>query len=362
MIIRTLGNKLQAYGRIWNGDGEYFVSCLNRIEAEYDDVEVHLHTVGGDVFAGNFIFNGLNKSTKVSKLVVDGIAASMGAIATTAIENVEIVDNGYLMIHAPSANPRGTADVIQKEVDLLRSMEKDFVRKLVAKTGLPEAKVKLWLVGDNWFDAEKCLALGLVSKIIPAVVKLPVVIEDPTALQISEVSSRYAALLTTPINKTNTIKKTNMKQPLITALGLSEVTAQSSDTAIITAVQAQLQTEIQARKVAENALADYKKGEIKALLDTAEKDKLFDATQREVYAKIGESAGVEALRIVLKSPKNNAAPNIADAIQNGSSGQPETRATWDFDKWQKEDPKGLEKLAEKSPAEYDKMFNAKYNK
>ncbi|WP_233901245.1 hypothetical protein [Tenacibaculum piscium] len=31
-------------------------------------------------------------------------------------------------------------------------------------------------------------------------------------------------------------------------------------------------------------------------------------------------------------------------------------------KWQKEDPKGLEKLAEKSPAEYDKMFNAKYNK
>lgn len=364
MIVRVYKNTLTAYGVIWDGDGTYFVSHLNRLEAEYDDIKVRVHTYGGSVFDGNLMYNALNKSEANIELVVDGIAASMGAIIMMSRprEDVSIVENGYAMIHAPASGGGGTAADFEKDAKLLRAIEKNFKKKLMARTGMSESEVEKLMIGDNWFDAEECLAMGLVSKIIPSQVDLIQPVEEPTDLKKQEVFNRYSALLTQPINKSNTINKSNMKQPLITAFGLKTVTAQSSDTAVIEAAQAQLQTETQARIDAENELENYKKAQVKAYLDTAEKDKLFDPEQREVYENIGEKSGIEALMTVLNSSKKGSAPNIAGAIKGGGNGLDEPRANWDFDQWMEKDPKGFEKMAEETPAKYNQIFNAKYNK
>ncbi|MCT4698462.1 Clp protease ClpP [Tenacibaculum haliotis] len=362
MIVKTHKNTLTAYGVIWDGDGAYFVSHLNKLEAEYDDIKVRIHTYGGSVFDGNLMYNALNKSTAIEKIIIDGIAASMGAVMILSRPNVEIVENGYVMIHAPLSYRDGTAADFEKDAKLLRSIEKNFKKKLMARTGMSESEVEKLMIGDNWFDAEECLAMGLVSKIIPSQVELTLPVEEPSALKKQEVFNRYAALLTQPINKSNTNNKSNMKQPLITALGLKNVNAQSSDTAVVEAVEAQLQTETQARKDAEKELETYKKGQVKAYLDTAEKNKLFDPEKREVYENIGEKSGIEALMTVLSTSKKGTAPNIVGAIKGGKEGEDEPRANWGFDQWMEKDPKGFEKMAEKEPAKYNQIFNAKYNK
>ncbi|WP_407512842.1 hypothetical protein, partial [Elizabethkingia miricola] len=165
----------------------------------------------------------------------------------------------------------------------------------------------------------------------------------------------------------------NMKQVLITALGLSAVVnAQSSDTAVLDAVQgkmndlqASLDREKAARTKAENDLKAYKDGQIKAMIDTASAGagKAFTEDERKVYENIGENSGIEALAHVLKSSTKPAAPNISAHIQTGTPGAGVAgRESWDLDKWQTEDPKGLEKLATDDKEAFDKLFNAKYSK
>ncbi|MEQ3500606.1 ATP-dependent Clp protease proteolytic subunit [Tenacibaculum sp. SSH1-16] len=363
MIIKTDKNLLIAYGDIWWGDGHYFVSHLSRLEAEYDNIEVRLYTPGGCVFDGDLIYNAINKSDNIEKLVIDGMAASMGAIIMVSHDNVEIVENGYVMIHAPSSGSYGNAKDKEAEAKLLRMMEKNFISKLMARTGKSRKFVEKWMDGsDHWLNAEECLELGLVSKIIPSIVKTARPIENPESMGNQEVYNMYASLLTYdfPTSKTEILNRnSNMKQPLITALGLVGFTAQSSDTAIIEAVQARI-TKAEAEKDdAEKKLKEYVKAQVKTVLDQHE-GKTFEKEQRAVYENIGQTSGVDALMTVLGTASaKTQAPNVTSLIQNNGS---DARADWDFDKWQKEDRKGLEAMAEKNPAQFNQLFNAKYNR
>lgn len=47
MIIRTQKNTLTAYGTIWEGDGRYFLEEFARLERDYSEITIHLHTPGG---------------------------------------------------------------------------------------------------------------------------------------------------------------------------------------------------------------------------------------------------------------------------------------------------------------------------
>ena len=153
-----------------------------------------------------------------------------------------------------------------------------------------------------------------------------------------------------------------MKQSLITALPLVGVTAQSSDTAVIEAVQNHIQALEQERDNAVNALSAQTESQIKTVLDQHQEAGTFDEKDRDTYAKIGKTSGIEALQTVLGVPKSQqAAPNISGMIQKDSENSAE-RANWSFDDWQKNDRKGLEALAEKDPAKFNQLFNAKYKK
>lgn len=362
MIVKTRKNTLTAYGSIWSGDGTYFVNHFSRLENEYNDITVRLHTNGGSVFDGNLIYNAINKSKANVTIIVDGISASMGAIIMLSAKNVQIVENGFVMIHAPSSYVSGNAKDLEADAKLLRMIEKNFVAKLIAKTGKSKQVVEELMNGsDHWFDADECLAMGLVTKIIPAQTT-PIIPVNFYGMESQEVYNVYASLLTDdfPIKTENFNTDTNMKQPLIKALGLVGLTAQSSDTAVIEAVQKELQNERTAKEKAERELKEYKDAQIKATLDVAVKDGVIEAEQRSVYEDIGEKSGVDALVTVLSQAKGKeTAPNIAQHIKGGSA---DARANWDFDQWQKEDKKGLEKLAETNPAKFNQLFNAKYGK
>lgn len=365
MIIKTHKNTLTAYGTIWSGDGHYFVENLNRLERDFDQITVHLHTPGGSVFDGNLIYNALNKSTSVIHIVIDGIAASMGAIIILSAKKVSIVENGYLMIHAPSSYSNGQAKDFENQAKLLRSIEKNFLEKLSARTGKPLKEVEKWLVGDNWFDAQEAKKLGLVTDIIPAQTATLFPVKNPSQMEQQDVYNAYACLLTN-LNDVNNYKiDTKMKLALIQALALSALTAESSDTAVIQAIQERINEEKSAREKAENELKAFKQAQIEAVLEAAIKEKKIAENQKEVYQKIAETSGIEALNVVLanaggKEPtKPQPVPNIADLIKGKQS---TTNASWTFEQWQQNDPKGLEKMSVENPEEFKKLFNAKYGR
>ncbi|OWP87864.1 hypothetical protein BWK60_01545 [Flavobacterium covae] len=357
MLIKTIENTLYAYGSIWQGDGTWFCETLNRLESYYSDITIRLHTDGGSVFDGNLIFNAINKSKSNIEIIVDGIAASMGAIIILASNKVKIVDNGFVMIHAPSVYGGGTASELEGQASLLRKMEENFKERLSAKTNLDQEQIDKLMIGDHWFNAQECFDMGLVNEVIPWVVE-PAVEIELEQMQPSDVFSAYASLLT--MSNLNSQKlDDNMKQLIIQALNLPNVTAQSSDTAVLEALQNHLKTEREAKDSALNELAQYKKNQLTAYLDRTEAKGVFKKEDRPLYESIGEKAGIDALAKLIEGIKPQA-PNISALITNADAF--EGSENWTFDQWQKEDPKGLEAMASANPEKFQKLFNQKYKK
>ncbi|MCC9072460.1 Clp protease ClpP [Flavobacterium sp. F-65] len=366
-------NTITAYGQIWDGDGMEFVSIFSQMEGQYNDIDVKLHTYGGSVFDGNLIYNTIQNSKNVNNIDIIGIAASMGAIISQSRKKKpRMVRNGYLMIHAPSGSTHGNANDHENTGKLLRSIEKNFKFLLVDSTGKSESYVSKWMTGDNWFDAEQSLKEGLISEIIEPESDTLMANLNPKELGAQGMYYQFTALLTE--KETSHIKLDNdMKKPIIEALGLQGVTAESSDTAIIDAVrnhyegkitkaEADVKAANEKTKALEEKLAIQGKAAITAEIEAAKKAGKITQDQVATYEGIATASGVEVLKTVLAAIP--ARQSITGQMQGngGKNNAPVGRENWDFDKWQKEDPKGFEALAKEEPETFQEILKAKYKK
>jgi len=166
MIIRTEENKIYLLGEIYSGDDQYFEYYYARIESKYDEVEVYLHTPGGNVFSGNYIQNRLKSSKPKITIIVQGTAFSMGAVILLSGDVRKIVRNGFVMIHSSSNQYGGTAKEQRANAEILEEIDKNFLKDLVEVTGKSKKKVQEWMGKDTYFSAEKAVDAGLIHEII----------------------------------------------------------------------------------------------------------------------------------------------------------------------------------------------------
>ena len=372
MIFQVQQNTVTASGQIFDGNGMEFVSLFAQLEKQYSQITVRWHSYGGSVFDGNLIYNTIENSKKDIELIIIGIAASMMAIISQSRKDKKpkMVRNGFLMIHAPSGSTYGTALDHENNAKLMRSMEKNFIKLLASNIGKPESYVSKWMNGDNWFDAEEALKEGLISEIVEPESTTITDNLDPKELGPKGMYYQYKALLN-PEN--SQIIDNDMKKPIIEALGLTGVTEQSSDTAVIAAVnakfdaekseiQGKLDAEIKKRETAEAALENQVKTAVTAEIEAGIKAGKLTADQKATYEAIGTTQGIEALKTVLGAiPARNPITNqITGNFKKESNAA--GRENWDFDKWQKEDPKGFEALSKEQPEVFQTLLNAKYKK
>jgi ATP-dependent Clp endopeptidase proteolytic subunit ClpP len=337
------------------------------MQQDYNNVEIRLHTYGGSVVDGNLMYNAINKATAKVEMIIEGLAASMGSILLTATPNVKIVENGYIMIHAPSGGGPGTAKDLTQFAKLLKAMETNFVTKLKERTGKPQKEVEALMDGNNWIDAQEAKKIGLVTDVIPSVTQTPLEITEPEDFGELEVFNAYAGLMTSEISNTQK-PEINMKQLIITALALAAVTNESSDTAVMAAVnekfknlEDELKKANEAKTTAEASLVTFKEKQVNDLVEAYAKKAKLSQEKKEVYATIGKTSGMEALMSIMGDVPAQGAPGIGNMIQSQKPAN-DARANWDWEKYQKEDPRGLETLATENPEAYNELFNAKYQK
>ncbi|MEL3904452.1 MAG: ATP-dependent Clp protease proteolytic subunit [Treponemataceae bacterium] len=369
MLIKKIDKtraEVKFYGNIggWFTDGYGFSEILEAVEEDgYKDLTIRLHCFGGSVFEGNVIYNALQRSKLNITIVIDGVAASMGCFILPAIENVEICENAFGMVHRPSSFAGGNADDHRNSAKLLDSMETNFAKRISERTGMSEADVRAkWLDGgDHWLNADEMVQYGFASKIVPATAKNIKDLDKEIVVNmgVENVFDRFAAHLNTeiPINKN---KKQMDKNALIAAFSLEGVTAESSEADILKAIQAKfagLQNKI---TELENAAKAKIEAEINALLN-AQPEGSFTDNERATLKEIGEKAGVEALAVALKKTAQSAAtvPSIAAMIQD-AKGSDAGAVTKDWDWYQKNDPKALEEMPKKNPEAFQKLYKAKY--
>lgn len=370
---------LKYYREISSWEGRSFDQFFSEFDGKYEDITILLHCYGGNVIEGNLIYNILTHAESRVNIDVMGIAASMGTIFLITGQHRRMVENGFLMFHRVQGGMLGTAADMENAAKLMKDMEANFIKKLAVITGWTEDEVKKkWFEdgADHWINAKEAKKYGIIHEIIEPVVKNLKDLNNETAAKLGAQAlfGKYAAVLTKEESREpNFNDNTDMKkEELIARYKLKDVTTESSDTAIMEAIDKQLQAEKDKGEQAQAELKAIKDKEITEAVEAAAKDGRITAVegktideQKATFVKIGKSAGIDALNAALGAAK----PHKTIVSQLYSGGKPSTetvndanRDLWDWDKWQKEDSDGLEALAKTDKEAFDALYNAKYKK
>jgi ATP-dependent Clp endopeptidase proteolytic subunit ClpP len=164
---------LLLYGEVSDegGDGKIssreFVSELSYCDNNYAHIEIHINSVGGEVYPGIAIFNAIRSCKSEVTLYVDGIAASIAGVITLCGRKVKMSQYARMMLHSVSCGCFGNKNDLKDAIQTIEGLE-DTIAKIVSKRcGITPEEVKsTYFDGkDHWITADEALAAGLVDEI-----------------------------------------------------------------------------------------------------------------------------------------------------------------------------------------------------
>ena len=151
---------------LWGITAKDFIFDLGRAKGR--DINLTLHTPGGDVADGLAIYNALKKHDGKVSITVDTVAASMGSVIALAGDETSIVDNGFIMVHNPWSMAVGNAADMEKASEDLKKFEKVLVNTYIDATGKGEDEIRALMDAETWMTAEEAVENGFAGSITTA--------------------------------------------------------------------------------------------------------------------------------------------------------------------------------------------------
>jgi len=337
--------EIKLYGDIgtWKNNGETFTDKLAEIEKTgCKELTVRMHCYGGSVFEGNVMFNAVQRSKMKVKIIIDGIAASMASMILIAADEVEIAENGFIMIHTPSGFTQGNAKAHEQATKLLYDLEDNFSKQYSNKSGLSIDQVKAkWFDGnDHWLNADEAVKYKFATRKIPALSKGVESLDKEAVLtmNIKSVYNKYTAILTNQ-------NENEMKKELIDFFKLEGVIEESPDSEVMQLLKdkfAELEQQVsQGNAEGETAKAST----INTMLDNAQREGKITAELRSTYEMVGKTTGIDALSSILSGIVKR--PSILSMIKNEAKGeanldlQPKSKKDWTLEDYRMYAPREL---------------------
>lgn len=165
------GASILLYGDVgaW-GDitAERVATELLALEGQYSDIDVHINSVGGDVFTGIAIYNALRASKANIRIYIDGLAASIAGVIALCGKPLYMSQYARLMLHKVSGGAYGSASELRETAELIEGLE-DSLAEMIAgriKMSKEEVHAKYFADGkDHWITAREALSLGIIDGI-----------------------------------------------------------------------------------------------------------------------------------------------------------------------------------------------------
>ena len=131
-----------------------------------EDIEVHINSGGGDVYAGSEINTALRSYSGKVVVKIVGIAASAASVIAMAGDEVEISPTAQIMIHNVSSNVSGDHNALLHEAEVLEGFNKSIANAYIYKTGKALDDLLSLMDKTTWFDAESAVNQGFADKIM----------------------------------------------------------------------------------------------------------------------------------------------------------------------------------------------------
>jgi len=175
--VDVMDNVIMFYGEVSEKNAKLLNKALRTVDKDlqvfkvkYDSdpppIKLHISSYGGSVFAGfSTVDVILNCKTPVHTYI-DGSAASAATLISVVGDKRFIYEHSHMLIHQLSSGMWGKFEDFKDEMenlDMIMSMIKKLYKE---RTNLSTRQITEILKRDKWFNAEKCLEIGLVDEIV----------------------------------------------------------------------------------------------------------------------------------------------------------------------------------------------------
>lgn len=134
-------------------------------DAGGEDVEIHINSPGGDVFAGSEIYTLLRGYSGKVKIKILGIAASAASVIAQAGES-EISPTGMFMIHNVKTWSSGDYRDMEYTAEALRAANESIINAYVAKTGMAQEELQGLMDRETYMAAAQAVEYGFIDKVM----------------------------------------------------------------------------------------------------------------------------------------------------------------------------------------------------
>lgn len=156
----------------WGVSAASFAQDLKDCGNNLKQINLHIHSPGGDVFDGIAIYNLLKNNPANVTVYIDGLAASMASVIAMAGNEVIIPENAMMMIHKPWGIQGGDAEDMRKYADLLDKVENTLIPAYANKTGKTPEELAEMLSAETWLNGKECVEQGFADKLAEPLVAM----------------------------------------------------------------------------------------------------------------------------------------------------------------------------------------------
>lgn len=130
-----------------------------------EEVEVHINSPGGSVFAGSEIYTALRSYSGKVTIKIVGIAASAASVIAQAGES-EISPTGMFMIHNVRTSASGDYRDMEYSAEALRAANESIINAYTAKTGMTGERLQELMDRETYMPAQLAVEYGFVDRVM----------------------------------------------------------------------------------------------------------------------------------------------------------------------------------------------------
>ena len=348
------------YGGIGSGenrvDSSAVVAELMDLASRYENIDVRINSMGGEVYAGMAIFNAIRAAQANINIYVDGVAASMAGVIALCGRPLHMSKYARLMLHQVSGGIYGTSKDIRSYADQVDALTNVLVDVVAEKSGLKTEEVRQkWFDGeDHWITAQEAMDLKLADSIydmkdgaVPAEVATAEAIYEFTNRLYSQPQINENMAFIDELKKISSFQNAATEEQM-----LAEVSRLENEAAKVPALESELAT-LKAEKAAAEKAAH------EALVNQAIADGRIPAAQKDQYLVL-MAKDYEGVKAILEGmPKS--AGRVKDFV-NGQGSNQTARQQLEAMSWDEIDKaERLMELKNNYPDLYEAKMKAKFN-
>lgn len=157
--------KLYIYSDIGGWFGVWPEEIIAELSSIPGDIELHLHSPGGDAFDGIAIYNAFRQHPGKIHGSVDGLAASAASVIAMACDDLKMSKGAQLMIHDAWGFAQGPQADMEKMGQFLGKISNSIADIYAEKAGGDAEGWRVAMKEESWYTDKEAVEAGLADRI-----------------------------------------------------------------------------------------------------------------------------------------------------------------------------------------------------